>query len=82
MDDWVGLIRGLREFASGNTLVLLYLAVVLTKTIFVPLYRSGREIKAFVASATKALNEGVFSHREIVSELKALNVILSERQEK
>lgn len=81
MEEWVGLIKELREFASGNTLVLLYISVAVTKMVLLPVYRSGKELKTFVSAATEALSEGVFSHTEIVTELKALNAILSKQRD-
>lgn len=67
------IIDGLSKFANGNTLILLYLAVQFVRMLLTPIYRSGKDIKRFIHSATNALDEGVFSHSEIVAELKILN---------
>lgn len=70
----------LEKILTGNNLILGYFAFILTKLLLLPIYKSGRDIKSFVTAATKALNDGVFSHEELVTELRALNAILQCRE--
>ena len=73
------MLEMLGGFATGNTLVLLYLALSFVRMIVKPLYQNGKKISALVESITKALNEGVFSHDELVFELRQLNAILGKK---
>lgn len=77
MED-LQIIEVLKEFFTGNTLVAAYIAYYVVKMALKPLYVNGTVIKDLAVALTKALNEGVFSHSEIVVELKALNALLGD----
>ena len=74
-----GLLESLREFATGNTLVALYIAVVLTRYVLVPLYKSASLLRDFLEAATSALRDSASEHRAISAELRALNELLKSR---
>lgn len=79
--DELQLIEFLRGFANGNTLVALYMTISFVRYIITPIYRNGKLVKSLVQSLQTALDEGVFGHKEIVAELKALSEVLrSQRQ--
>lgn len=72
-------IEVIQNFATGNTLVMLYLAVSSVRYILLPVYRNGKKVSALVSALTKALEEGAFTHNEVVLELKAINEALVSR---
>lgn len=72
----------LRQFFTGGSLVAAYIVFYIVKLVLKPLYKNGEVIRSLALATTKALNEGVFSHREIVVELRALNAILSKQEER
>jgi hypothetical protein len=66
----------LKQYADGNTLVALYFVFAVVRYILLPLYRNGAVIQKLAVSLQKALDEGIFGHKEVVVELQALRIAI------
>ena len=64
------------QHITGGSLVAFYIAWSLVRLVFKPLFDFRKELGDLVKSTTRALNEGVLGHAEIVEELKAINAYL------
>jgi hypothetical protein len=71
--DFIEILGRGAQFFSGNSLVMFYFVTLVLKYVLMPLRRNGQKILDLVDAVTKALNEGVFGHTEVVDELKTLN---------
>lgn len=76
MQELIELIKAGKDVFTGGDLVALYAVYSLVRRVLRPLYKNGERIQKLVDALTKALNEGVFSHSEIVAELRALNTLV------
>lgn len=75
--DEITILEQIQKFVSGNTVVLLYIAISVTRYILIPIYKGGSVIKDFASAATNALNSSASGHEAIAAELKVLGKILS-----
>jgi len=77
MNEVLEILKAGKEFFTGGDLVAFYAVYIIASKVILPIYKNGKRLSKLIDSLTQSLNDGLFSHAEIVVELKALNRILT-----